>query len=71
VLDAVLAALPGIGEVSVQARKTCVSLVSPRRNFAAVQPTAKSRVDPGLRPSPGPSGRAARPKMHVPAGLSR
>jgi hypothetical protein len=49
VLDAVLAALPAIGEVTVQARKTCVSLVSPRRTFAVVQATTKNRVDVGLR----------------------
>ena len=49
VLDAVLAALPPLGPVTVQARKTLVSLVGPRRTFAVVQPTAKSRVDLGLR----------------------
>ena len=49
VLDAVLAAAPALGPVTVQARKTIVSLVSPRRTFAAVQPTTKSRVDLGLR----------------------
>ena len=35
--------------MTVQARKTVVSLVSPRRTFAAVQATTKSRVDLGLR----------------------
>jgi Family of unknown function (DUF5990)/Domain of unknown function (DUF5655) len=49
VLDAVLAALPPLGPVTVQARKTIVSLVSPSRTFAAVQATTKSRVDLGLR----------------------
>jgi Family of unknown function (DUF5990)/Domain of unknown function (DUF5655) len=49
ILDAVLAAVPALGPVTVQARKTCVSLVSPRRTFAAVQATTKSRVDLGLR----------------------
>ena len=49
VLDAVLAVAPALGPVTVQARKTCVSLVSPRRTFAAVQATTKSRVDLGLR----------------------
>ncbi len=49
VLDAVLAALPPLGPVTTAARKTCVSLVSPRRTFAAVQATTKSRVDLGLR----------------------
>ncbi len=49
ILDAVLAALPAFGPVTVQARRTLVSLVTPRRTFAVVQPTTKSRVDLGLR----------------------
>lgn len=49
VLDAVLAALPEFGQVTVQARSTIVSLVAPRRTFAVVQATTKSRVDLGLR----------------------
>jgi hypothetical protein len=49
VLDVVLAAMPSLGPVTAVARKSCVSLVSPRRTFAAVQATTKSRVDLGLR----------------------
>jgi Family of unknown function (DUF5990)/Domain of unknown function (DUF5655) len=49
VLDAVLAVLPALGQVTVQARKTMVSLVGPRRTFAVVQATTKHRVDLGLR----------------------
>jgi hypothetical protein len=50
VFDAVLAALPALpGPVTVQARGTLVSLVSPRRTFAVLKPTTKSRVDLGLR----------------------
>jgi Family of unknown function (DUF5990)/Domain of unknown function (DUF5655) len=49
VLDAVLTALPALGPVTVQARNTIVSLVSPRRTFAAVEATTKNRVDLGLR----------------------
>jgi Family of unknown function (DUF5990)/Domain of unknown function (DUF5655) len=49
VLDAVLAALPALGPVTVQARKTLVSLSTARRVFAVVQPTSRSRVDLGLR----------------------
>ena len=49
ILDAVLALLPGLGPVTVQARKTIVSLVSPRRTFAVVQATSRTRVDLGLR----------------------
>jgi Family of unknown function (DUF5990)/Domain of unknown function (DUF5655) len=58
VFDAVLAALPAIGPATVQARKTMVSLVTPRRTFAVIQATTKSRVDLGLRlEHEGPGGR--------------
>jgi hypothetical protein len=49
ILDAVLAALPALGPVTVRARGTIVSLAGPRRTFAVVKATAKSRVDLGLR----------------------
>jgi hypothetical protein len=49
VLDAVLALLPALGPATVQARKTIVSLVTPRRTFAVVRATTKDRVDLGLR----------------------
>ncbi len=49
VFDAVLAALPAVGPATVQARKTMVSLVTPRRTFAVIQATTKTRVDLGLR----------------------
>jgi hypothetical protein len=49
VFDAVLAALPVVGPATIQARKTMVSFVTPRRTFAVVQATTKSRVDLGLR----------------------
>jgi hypothetical protein len=49
VLDEVLAALPALGPVTVQARGTIVSLATPRRTFAVVKATTKSRVDLGLR----------------------
>src|SRR5690349_20417330 len=49
ILDAVLALLPALGPATVQARKTIVSLVSPRRTFAVVRATTKDRVDLGLR----------------------
>jgi len=47
----VLAAMSGLalGPVTVQARKTLVSLVTPRRTFAVIQPTTRTRVDLGLR----------------------
>src|SRR5215469_11715989 len=49
ILDAVLAALPSLGPVTVEARQILVSLVTPRRTFAVVQATTKNRVDLGLR----------------------
>lgn len=49
IYDELVSAASGFGEVIIQARKTYVSLVSPRRTFARVQPTTKSRVDLGLR----------------------
>ena len=56
VLDAVLAALPELGPVTVQARTTLVSLVTPRRTFAVVQARTKNRVDLGLRLDSTPPG---------------
>ena len=49
IFDAVIAAAAGLGEIVVQTRKTYVSLVTPRRTFARVQPTTRQRVDLGLR----------------------
>jgi hypothetical protein len=59
ILDAILAVLPGVGDVEIQARKTYVALLSPKRTFGAVQPTTKKRVDLGLRlaPDQAPEGR--------------
>jgi hypothetical protein len=49
ILDAVVAAVSGFDGVTIQARKTYVSLVSPRRTFAVVKATTRDRVDLGLR----------------------
>jgi hypothetical protein len=49
ILDTILALLPGVGEVEVQARKTYVAFVTPKRTFAALVPTTKTRSDLGLR----------------------
>ena len=49
IFDALIDAAAGLGEVTIQARKTYVSLVTPRRTFARIQPTTKSRVDLALR----------------------
>jgi hypothetical protein len=49
ILDAVLARTSALGDVTIQARKGYVSLLTPRRTFATVEPTTKKRVDIGLR----------------------
>lgn len=50
ILDAILTALPEVSPViTVQARRTYISLVTERRTFAVVQATTKRRVDLGLR----------------------
>jgi hypothetical protein len=49
IFDAIVAAAQKLGPVVIQARKTYVSLVSPRRTFARVIATTKDRVDLGLR----------------------
>ena len=73
ILDAVIAAALGLGEVTIQARKTYVSLVSPRRTFARIQPTTKNRVDLGLRlEREKPGGRLQSSRIHetVPLQIS-
>lgn len=49
ILDAILVRVATLDEVTIQTRKTYVSLVTPRRTFAVVQPTTRRRVDLGLR----------------------
>lgn len=49
ILEAVVAAGHALGPVSVQARKTYVTLASPRRTFAVVKASTRQRVDLGLR----------------------
>lgn len=58
ILDAVLAVVHGLGPVTVQARKGYVSLLTPRRTFAVVKPSTRTRVDVGVRlDGEAPSGR--------------
>lgn len=65
IFDAVVTAVTQFGKVGVQARKTYVSLVSPRRTFARVQATTKGRVDLGLRlDEQAPGGRLQPSKIH-------
>lgn len=53
-----------LGEVTVQARKTYVSLLTPRRTFARVQPTTRTRVDVGLRLEVAPEGPLRPGRIH-------
>jgi len=65
IFDAIIDAAAGLGEVVVQTRKTYVSLVTPRRTFARIQPTTKQRVDLGLRLERlEPGGRLTPSKIH-------
>jgi Domain of unknown function (DUF5655) len=49
ILDTVMATASTFGDVEFQARKTYTTLLTPRRTFAAVRPTTRSRVDLVLR----------------------
>jgi Domain of unknown function (DUF5655) len=49
ILEAILVVAPTLGEVEIQARQGYVTLLTPRRTFASVEATRKSRVDLGLR----------------------
>ena len=65
IYDAIINAMLGIGPITIQARKTYVSLLTPRRTFARVQPTTKHRVDLGLRlEGQKPSGRLQPSTIH-------
>jgi hypothetical protein len=66
IFEAILNAAVGLGDVTVQARKTYVSLVTARRTFARVQATTRQRVDLGLRlEGQEPSGRLQTSKIHA------
>jgi hypothetical protein len=65
IFEAILGAATGLGDVTIQARKTYVSLLTSRRTFARVQAT-KQRVDLGLRlERQKPSGRLQPSRIHA------
>lgn len=65
IFDALIDVATGLGDVTVQTRKTYVSLVTPRRTFARIQPTTKNRVDLALRLNGHKPGRRLQPsKIH-------
>jgi hypothetical protein len=49
IYDAVVQAALDLGRVELQARKTYVTLIGPKRTFASIQATTGNRVDVGLR----------------------
>jgi hypothetical protein len=49
ICDRLLELVVGLGEVTIQTRKTYIALVGPRRTFAQIVATTRSRVDLGLR----------------------
>jgi uncharacterized protein DUF5655 len=65
IYEAIIGLLPALGEAAIQMRKTYVSLVTPRRTFARIQPTTRNRVDLALRlASQKPEGRLQRSSVH-------
>jgi hypothetical protein len=65
IYNAILDASQTLGQVAVQARKTYVSLVTPRRTFARVVPSTRERVDLGLRiEGMPPRGRLQQSRIH-------
>ncbi|HET7039884.1 MAG TPA: DUF5655 domain-containing protein [Gemmatimonadales bacterium] len=65
IFDRIVAAAERMGEVTLQARKTYVSLVSPRRTFARIRAATRTRVDLGLRlEKQRPAGRLRPCRMH-------
>lgn len=65
IFDAIVNTALQFDEVTIQARKTYVSLVTPRRTFARVQPTTKTRLDLALRlEGQEPGGRLLPSRIH-------
>jgi hypothetical protein len=67
ILEAVTVAAQSFGEVEIQARKTYVTLLTPRRTFASIEPSAKSRLFLGLRLE----GQAAQGRLETGRGLGQ
>lgn len=49
ILDTITALMPEVGTVELQARKTYVAFLTPKRTFGALVPTTRTRSDLGLR----------------------
>src|SRR5262245_16357223 len=65
IYEAIVGATSKLGDLVIQARKSYVSLVTPRRTFARVQAATKNRVDLGLRlDGKKPGGRLQPSRIH-------
>ncbi|MEA3200490.1 MAG: hypothetical protein QOE90_1918 [Thermoplasmata archaeon] len=64
VYERVVEAALACGEVVVQARKTYVSLRTPKRTFARIRATTKTRLDVALRLDRAPRGRLKPSRIH-------
>ena len=65
IYDAIIGACRPLGSIAIQARKTYTSLLTPRRTFARLQPTTRTRLDVALRlEDNAPSGRLRPSKIH-------
>ena len=74
IYDAIVRQVTRLGDVSIQTRKTYVSLVGPRRTFARVQATTKTRVSAGSgnsRPIVRPSFTSRVRSVAAAIGVSR
>lgn len=65
IFEAIVDAAAILPNVTIQTRKTYVSLVTPRRTFARIQPTTRKRLDLALRlEGQQPGGRLVPSKIH-------
>lgn len=65
IYDALIQDATRLGDVTIQVRKTYVSLLTARRTFARVQPSTRTRVDLGLRlERRQPEGRLRPSRIH-------
>ncbi len=70
IFDTIIKVAESFGDVTIQTRKTYVSLVTSRRTFARIKPTTKSRVDLALRlEGHNPGGRLQVSKIHETTNL--
>ena len=66
ICEAILRAVSAWDDVTIQARKTYISLLTPRRTFARVVPSTRTRVDLGLRlDGQAPGGRLLPSKINA------